>query len=101
MFLLGTHRHTHTLRSNIRLFGVPQNRLGGIIGRMANIDKELLKTLFERFKVLEAAGAGKPGHAEHDKRNETLDEMQDAAGLAGRMVMERDILRKAEQLLKG
>ncbi len=67
---------------------------------MPNIDKTLLKSLFDRFNALEASGAGKPGHADHDKRNEILDEMQDAAGLAGRMVMERDILRKAEQILK-
>ena len=46
------------------------------------------------------SGAGKSTHADHDKRNQLLDELQDAAGLAGRMVMERDILRRAEQLLK-
>ena len=67
---------------------------------MPNIDKDLLATLLKQFNTLEAAGAGKSGHPDHDKRNQILDEMQDAAGLAGRMVMERDILRKAEQLLK-
>jgi len=67
---------------------------------MANIDKTLLADLLARFNALEAAGAGKMGHPDHDKRNEILDEMQDAAGLAGKMVMERDILRKAELLLK-
>lgn len=64
---------------------------------MNNLSK--LAGLLSQFKFLEAAGAGKPGHAEHDKRNELLDEMQDAAGLGGKMVMERDILRRAEQLL--
>ncbi len=67
---------------------------------MPDIDKVRLAELFKQFNSLETAGAGKVGHPENDRRNELLDEMQDAAGLAGRMVMERDILRKAEQLLK-
>jgi hypothetical protein len=62
-------------------------------------DLTKLAALLEQFKTLEAAGAAKPGHAQHDKRNEVLDELQDAAGMAGRMVMERDIIRKSEQLL--
>jgi hypothetical protein len=61
---------------------------------MANIDKVLLKQLLEQFNALGPGG-------DAGKRNEILDEMQDAAGLAGKMVMERDILRKAEQILKG
>ncbi len=60
-----------------------------------------LADLLQQFQTLEAAGAGKSSHAEHDKRNNLLDELQDASGLAGRMVMERDILKRAEQLLKG
>jgi hypothetical protein len=67
---------------------------------MANIDKTLLADLLKQFHALEAAGAGKYGHPDNDKRNQILDEMQDAAGLAGKMVMERDIVRKAELLLK-
>ncbi len=67
---------------------------------MPEIDKIRLAELFKQFNALETAGAGKVGHPENDLRNQLLDEMQDAAGLAGRMVMERDILRKAEQLLK-
>jgi hypothetical protein len=67
---------------------------------MGKINVPRLAELFEKFKALQTAGAGKVGHPENDRRNELLDEMQDAAGLAGRMVMERDILRKAEQLLK-
>ena len=63
-------------------------------------DQTKIAALLEQFIALETAGAAKPGHAQHDKRNEVLDELQDAAGLAGRMVMERDILRQAEKLLK-
>jgi hypothetical protein len=67
---------------------------------MPEINIPRLAELFKQFSALETAGAGKTGHPENDKRNELLDEMQDAAGLAGRMVMERDILRKTELLLK-
>ncbi len=63
-------------------------------------DLTLVAKLLHEFNALETAGAGKSGHADHEKRNEVLDELQDAAGLAGRMVMDRDIVRKAEQLLK-
>jgi len=66
------------------------------------IDKvkaDLIRDLLQKFNALEAAGAGKIGHPDNDRRNELLDELQDAAGLAGRMVMERDILRKAAMLL--
>ncbi len=63
-------------------------------------DHALIARLLQQFATLEAAGAAKPSHAEHDRRNQVLDELQDAAGLAGRMVMERDIVRKAELLLK-
>lgn len=65
------------------------------------VDTAKLATLLAEFKKLEAAGAGRMGHADNDKRNQLLDEMQDLAGLAGKMVMERDILKKAELLLKG
>jgi hypothetical protein len=63
-------------------------------------DLNHIADLLSRFKVLESAGAGSPAHADHDLRNQLLDELQDAAGLNGRMVMERDIIRKAELLLK-
>ncbi len=67
------------------------------------IDKaktDLIRDLLQKFNALETAGAGEAGHPDNDRRNELLDELQDAAGLAGRMVMERDILRKAELALK-
>jgi hypothetical protein len=65
-----------------------------------SIDTVKLAALLAEFHKLEAAGAGRVGHADNDKRNNVLDELQDAAGLAGKMVMERDILKKAELLLK-
>ena len=65
------------------------------------VDTDRLAALLAEFKKLEAAGAGRTGHADMDRRNNLLDEMQDVAGLAGKMVMERDILKKAELLLKG
>jgi hypothetical protein len=61
---------------------------------------DLIRKLLQEFNALEAAGAGKVGHADNDRRNNVLDELQDAAGLAGKMVMERDILKKAELFLK-
>jgi len=79
---------------------VPHQWMRGYKQVMPDIDKVRLAELFKQFNALETAGAGKVGHPENDRRNELLDEMQDAAGLAGKMVMERDILRKAEQLLK-
>jgi len=66
-----------------------------------NAKADVIRNLLAKFNALEAAGAGKVGHPDNDRRNQLLDELQDAAGLAGRMVMERDILRKAELLLKG
>ncbi len=65
---------------------------------MADLNK--ISDLLQKFTALETAGAGKSSHPGHDKRNELLDELQDAAGLAGRMVMERDILKKAQALLR-
>jgi hypothetical protein len=63
------------------------------------VDRDHLAALVRQFKALEADGAANGSHTDHEKRNEVLDELQDLVGLAGRMVMERDILRKAEQLL--
>ncbi len=63
-----------------------------------NAKLDSIRKLLQEFNALESAGAGKPGHPENSRRNDLLDELQDAAGLAGKMVMERDILRKAELL---
>jgi hypothetical protein len=59
-----------------------------------------IRDLLQQFKTLESTGAGNSSHKDHDKRNELLDELQDAVGLAGKMVMERDIVKKAELLVK-
>jgi hypothetical protein len=66
----------------------------------SGVDTIKLAALLAEFNKLDAAGAARVGHPDNDKRNQVLDEMQDVAGLAGRMVMERDILKKTEQLLK-
>jgi hypothetical protein len=66
-----------------------------------NNDNQRVSTLLAEFRKLEAAGAGKADHAQHDKRNQLLDELQDAVGLGGKMVMEGDILRRADKLLAG
>ncbi len=62
---------------------------------MNDIDTTRLAELLKQFKAME-----KSGIADLQKRDQLLDELQDAAGLSGRMVMERDILRRAEQLLR-
>jgi hypothetical protein len=64
-------------------------------------DNQKVAGLLQEFRKLEAAGAGKADHAQHDKRNQLLDELQDAVGLGGKMVMEADILRRADKLLAG
>jgi len=66
-----------------------------------NNDTQKVAALLQEFRKLEAAGAGKSDHAQHDKRNQLLDELQDAVGLGGKMVMEADILRRADKLLAG
>ncbi|HSV13974.1 MAG TPA: hypothetical protein VLI90_06915, partial [Tepidisphaeraceae bacterium] len=35
------------------------------------------------------------------KRDQTLDELQDLVGLAGKMVMEQDIVRRAKKIVEG
>jgi hypothetical protein len=64
-----------------------------------NQDNPKITALLADFRKLEAAGAGKSDHPQHDKRNQLLDELQDAVGLGGKMVMENDITRKADKLL--
>jgi hypothetical protein len=67
--------------------------------RMPNTPDQI-RNLLHQFKALESAGAGSSSHADHDKRNQLLDELQDAVGLGGKMVMERDIVKKAELLVQ-
>jgi len=64
-------------------------------------DNQKVAALLQEFRKLESAGAGKADHAEHEKRNQLLDELQDAVGLGGKMVMEADILRRADRLVAG
>jgi hypothetical protein len=58
-----------------------------------------ISTLLAAFVELENSGAARSDHPSHEKRNQLLDELQSAVGLEGRMVMERDILKRAEKLL--
>ncbi len=64
-------------------------------------DRAQVSTLMDQFTALEQAGAATPGHADHWRRTELLDELQDAVGLAGKMVTDRDILKRAGQILAG
>ena len=60
-----------------------------------------IAALLAAFRELETSGASRSDHPSHEKRNQLLDELQDAVGLAGKMVMERDIVKRAERLLAG
>ena len=62
-------------------------------------NRQRVATLLEQVTAMEQAGATNPGHPDHWRRTEVMDELQDAVGLGGRMVTDRDILRKAERLL--
>ena len=64
-------------------------------------DRTRVTTLMAQFTAMEQAGAAKPGHPDHWRRTELMDELQDAVGLAGKMVTDRDILKKAERVLAG
>jgi hypothetical protein len=67
-------------------------------------DESTLKrvsALLVAFRELENSGASRSDHPSHEKRNQLLDELQDAVGLGGKMVMERDIVKRAERMLAG
>jgi hypothetical protein len=64
---------------------------------MSDTDKKRLSQLLDHFLKLDAAGAAKSGHADHDERERFLDEMQQLLGLG--MVLERDIISKAKKAL--
>jgi len=66
---------------------------------MSTSNTAKITELLQKFKSLEASGAAKSSHPDHDARNVALDELQDLVGYAGKMVMERDIVKKAEQIL--
>jgi hypothetical protein len=60
-----------------------------------NVDRQRIAALMEQLRQLQAAGA----KVDPAKRDQVLDELQDLVGLAGKMVMENDIVRRAKQLL--
>jgi hypothetical protein len=64
-------------------------------------DPAQVAALMAQFTALEKAGAANPGHADHWRRSELLDELQDAVGLAGKMVTDQDILRRAARVIGG
>ena len=64
-------------------------------------DKQRAAALVEQIKALELAGAARPGHPDHWRRTELMDELQDAVGLSGKMVTDADILRRAARLAEG
>jgi hypothetical protein len=65
----------------------------------APADKSKIAELLKQFESLEAAGAVASSHPDHDRRNNTLDELQDLVGMAGKMVMETDIVRRAKKMI--
>jgi hypothetical protein len=71
-----------------------------MLSTMSN-DNQKIAALLTEFRKLEVAGAGKADHAQHERRNQLLDELQDAVGLGGKMVMEGDITRRADKILAG
>jgi hypothetical protein len=64
-------------------------------GSSGNVDLQRVRALMEQLQQLPTAGP----KADPAKRDQLLDELQDLVGLAGKMVMENDIIRRAKQLL--
>jgi hypothetical protein len=62
-------------------------------------DRQRVAALLEQVTAMELSGAAKPGHPDHWRRTEVMDELQDAVGLNGKMVTDRDILKRAERIL--
>jgi hypothetical protein len=58
-------------------------------------DANGVATLLEKFRQAAAVTT-----ADRTTKDQLLDELQDAVGLSGRMVTEKDIIRRAEQLLQ-
>ena len=61
-----------------------------------NVDRNRLSELLQRFKA-----AGSATAADRQAKDQLLDELQEAVGLSGKMSTERDIVRRAENLLQG
>ena len=60
-----------------------------------NVDRDRLKDLLQRYQTASSATA-----ADRAAKDQLLDELQEAVGLSGKMSTERDILRRAETLLR-
>jgi hypothetical protein len=56
-------------------------------------DRQRVAALMAELNKLQAS------KADPDRRDQVLDELQDLVGLAGKMVMENDIVRKAKKIL--
>ena len=61
-------------------------------------DPHRVAALMQQWFALEQSGAAAPGHPDHWRRTELLDELQDAVGLAGRRVTDAGILKRAARL---
>jgi hypothetical protein len=61
-----------------------------------NINKDQLAALLEKFLQAPAGSS-----ADRMAKDQLLDELQDAVGMAGKMATEKDIVRRAETLLAG
>ncbi|HEX4795017.1 MAG TPA: hypothetical protein VH370_14545 [Humisphaera sp.] len=59
-------------------------------------DKDRLAALLEQFLRAPVATS-----ADRMVKDQLLDELQDAVGMAGKMATEKDIVRRAENLLAG
>ncbi len=64
-------------------------------------DQQRAAALVDQVKAMELAGAAKPGHPDHWRRTELMDELQDVVGLQGKMVTDADILKRAARLIAG
>lgn len=62
-------------------------------------DPARLTALFAQFREIEKSIANSPSYALRSQRSEILDELQDVVGLGGKMVTEKDILKRAAELL--
>ena len=61
----------------------------------SDIDRERIAAALARYRNAPSATS-----ADRAVKDQLLDELQEAVGMGGRMTTERDILRRAETLLK-
>ena len=61
-----------------------------------SVDDNRVAVLLEKFRRAPTATS-----ADRTARDQMLDELQDAVGLSGKMTTEKEIVRRAEQLLAG